>query len=71
MTILSRRVAMFGRGVVSSSRGVAMLSSGLVTLSHGVAFIIRGVVTFSRGVVSSLVVEWSFLVFSDVTLSQF
>ena len=52
----------FGHRVVSSSRGVAMLSSGVVTFSHGVAIISHGVVTFSRGVISSLVVEWPFLV---------
>ena len=43
----------------------------VVTFSHGVAIISRGVVTFSHGVISSLVMEWPFSVFSDVTLSQF
>ena len=43
----------------------------VVTFSHGVAIISRGMVTFSRGVISSLVVEWPFSVFSDLTLSQF
>ena len=48
---------MFGCGVVILSREVAMLSSGIVTFSHGV--------------ISFLVVEWPFLVFCDVTPSQF
>ena len=42
----------------------------VVTFSHGVAIISLGVVTFSHGVMSSLVVEWPFSAFSDVTLSQ-